>query len=129
MNPLEYPLLIDEGVHHEVVDFLTKQGCNIKTAMDNGLFGQSDLTLLKRAYVDNRVILTHDSDFETLTTIQSIPFIGLIYLRPRYLAPQAIIEVLQLVADEIPYTCPPFVVVADYTQTHPRVRLRQLQHT
>jgi len=42
--------------------------------------GADDLTVLRLAYTQQRVILTHDSDFGTLAVARGEPVIGLVSL-------------------------------------------------
>jgi predicted nuclease of predicted toxin-antitoxin system len=73
VHPLNFPLLADENIHPDVVRFLRDQGTDVCSVTEEGLAGQDNLTLLRRAYQENRVMLTHDSDFGTLAIMQREP--------------------------------------------------------
>ena len=57
--------------------------------------GKEDKFLLKQAFIDERFILTHDSDFGTLAIFQSSEYYGIIYLRLRDLHYSNIIRVCE----------------------------------
>jgi len=46
-----------------VAAFLRERGFNVKTATETGLVGHSDENHLAAAHRNNRVLITHDSDF------------------------------------------------------------------
>src|SRR6185436_2129670 len=55
--------LVDESVDPDVAKLLTDSGWNAKHATEVGLGGHSDEDLLSFAQQDDRILLTHDSDF------------------------------------------------------------------
>lgn len=126
MNPLDFPSLADENVHPDVVLFLRQQGHDIRSVAEEALFGQRDLALLRLAYADGRVVLTHDSDFGTLVITQDEPFIGIVYLRPGHIRPEFTTSTLQTVAAQSLDVQPPFIVVAEQRERKVQIRTRQL---
>jgi predicted nuclease of predicted toxin-antitoxin system len=126
MSPLDFPLLADENIHPDVVAFLQQEGKDFQTVVGQGLIGQSDLIVLRRAHETGRVILTHDSDFGTLAVMQGEPFTGIIYLRPGHIRAEFTIETLKTVADRSPEVKPPFIVVAERSGQTVRLRVRRL---
>lgn len=63
MKALDFPILADENVHPEVIDFLRKTGLDVDSIAEQGNFGLSDSEVLQQATEAKRVVLTHDSDF------------------------------------------------------------------
>lgn len=126
MNPLEFPLLADENIHPDVVLFLRQQGCDIRSVVEKGLFGQSGLSVLRTAHADGRVVLTHDSDFATLVITQDEPFTGIVYLRPGHIHPAFTIQTLRTVAAQPLDAQPLFIVVAERKERTVQIRLRHL---
>lgn len=59
-------LVADENVHPEVVQALRRQGFDVLDVKESGWIGSSDLEVLRRAFAENRIVLTHDSDFGKL---------------------------------------------------------------
>ena len=126
MNPLRFPLLADENIHSKVVLFLRQQGYDIESILEKAGFGQADVAILRAAYAESRVVLTHDSDFGTLAITQNEPFIGIIYLRPGHIRPEFTIRTLQAIAAQAIDTRPPFIVVAEQREQTVRIRTRRL---
>ncbi len=54
---------LDESVRNAVAEGLRKRGIAVTTPGDTGLLGASDSEHLAFALRENRVIVTHDSDF------------------------------------------------------------------
>ena len=126
MNPLDFPLLADENLHPDVVLFLRRQGHDIRSVVEDELFGHSDLAVLRLAHTEGRVVLTHDSDFGTLVITQQEPFTGIVYLRPGHIRPEFTIRTLQIVAAQSLDVQSPFIVVAEQRERTVQIRTRQL---
>ena len=63
MKALDFPLLADENVHPDVIDFLGKAGLDVESVSEQGQFGLPDIQVLQQATRAGRAVLTHDSDF------------------------------------------------------------------
>ncbi|MBE7468222.1 MAG: hypothetical protein DPW09_42940 [Anaerolineae bacterium] len=126
MSPLDFPLLADENIHPDVIAFLQQQGKDIQSAVSQGLGGQNDLVVLRRAHETGRAILTHDSDFGTLAIMQDEPTMGIIYLRPGHIRAEFTIETLKTIASHSLEVQPPFIVVAERSGQTVRIRVRLL---
>lgn len=126
MHPFEFPLLADENIHPDVVKYLREQGKNLCSVMEEGLAGQDDLSILRRAYRENRVILTHDSDFGTLAILQGEPVVGIVYLRPGHIRGEFNIRVINALTCQPIDVQPPFVIVATFNRGSLQTRVRQL---
>jgi len=55
--------LVDESLGATVAESLRGQGLNAKYVAELGLEGHSDEDVFARAWADDRIILTHDTDF------------------------------------------------------------------
>ncbi len=126
MHPFDYPLLADENVHPDVVESLRKSGKDIVSVTEEGLSGQDDLTVLRRACIENRVVLTHDSDFGTLAMLRGEPVIGIVYLRPGHIRWEFTIQIIETLVCQPIEVQPPFIVVAAFNQGNLQTRVRQL---
>jgi predicted nuclease of predicted toxin-antitoxin system len=126
VNPLDFPLLADENIHPDVVSYLRQQAYDIRSLVEEELFGENDRAVLQMAYVDGRVVLTHDSDFGTLAITQDEPFVGIIYLRPGHIRAEFTIQTLRTVAAQPLHVRPPFIVVAEQKAQSVQIRTRQL---
>ena len=126
MKLSDFGLLTDENIHAAVVAELRAMGFDVHDVRENGLFGWDDSALLQLAHSQSRAVVTHDSDFGTLTVARLEPFIGIVYLRPGHIDPQFTIESLRLVAAQGLELVPPFIVVAKRTANSVTIRVRNL---
>ena len=81
-NILDFHLLTDENIHPELVAYLRNKGFDVLDVKEQGWFGEKDSELLRISFDQNRVVITHDSDFGLLAIMKEHPFIGIIYIRP-----------------------------------------------
>lgn len=81
--------------------------------------------MLNLATNQNRVVLTHDSDFGTLVIADGKPFIGIVYLKPGHILPQFTLQSLEAIFKEIDLIENPFIIVAKHNGMTTRVRIRQ----
>ncbi len=126
MNLRGFRFLTDENIHPEVASFLRAQGCDVLDTKEAGLAGADDLTLIRRATAEGRVILTHDSDFGTLAIAAAEPATGIVYLRPGHIRPDFTIQALIAVFECELDLSVPFLIVAQRTPTGVRLRVRRL---
>jgi predicted nuclease of predicted toxin-antitoxin system len=73
----EYPLLVDENIHPDVVVALRAAGRDVVSVRESQLIGSDDRTLLRLAKAQGRIVLTHDSDFGTLAIAERESFVGI----------------------------------------------------
>jgi predicted nuclease of predicted toxin-antitoxin system len=69
----ELGLVADEKVHPEVVEALRRQGFDVLN-VKSGWIGSTDLEILRRAFAENRIVLTQDSDFGKLAVTTREPW-------------------------------------------------------
>jgi predicted nuclease of predicted toxin-antitoxin system len=70
--------LADENIHGEVVAALRAEGRNVVSVGEAALVGQDDASVPRLATEQNRVVLTHDSDFGRLVVADGVPYIGIV---------------------------------------------------
>jgi len=121
-----FPLLTDENIHPDVVRALRQDGLDVLDTKECGLVGSSDLVILRRAYEENRVVLTHDSDFGQLAVARLEPVLGIVYLRPGHFDPSFTLATLATLLDEIDEVTPPFILVAERVANRVKIRIRRL---
>lgn len=126
MKLRDFPLLTDENIDPEVVDFLRQLGFDVMDVAESGLQGSSDVNLLRLARSQGSVIVTHDADLGTLAILQGEPIVGVLYLRPAHIDAKFTIESLQAVlAADLDLT-PPFILVAKRSGDKVTIRVRPL---
>ena len=125
MKALDFPILADENVHREVIEFLRKTGLDVDSIAEQGNFGLSDAEVLKQATEAERIVLTHDSDFGGLA-LMGTEFVGIVYLRPGHIRADFTIKTLEAIRDNAPEVTPPFILVAERTGDTVKIRVRQL---
>ena len=73
--------LTDENVSPPLIKAVRHEGYNVKDIKEERLFGISDKEVLRLAFKENRVVVTHDKDFANLLKYPSIKHKGVILLR------------------------------------------------
>lgn len=124
MKALDFPLLADENVHPEVIDFLRKAALDVMSVSEQGQYGLPDSHVLQQATEAGRVVLTHDSDFGGLA-LMGVQFIGIIYIRPGHIRTEFTTKTIEAVRDNAPEVTPPFILVAERTGDTVKIRVRQ----
>jgi predicted nuclease of predicted toxin-antitoxin system len=125
VRALDFPILADENVHPEVIEFLQKAGLDVDSIAVQGNLGLSDSEVLQQATEAGRIVLTHDSDFGGLA-LMGAKFVGIIYLRPGHIRADFTIKTLEAIRDNAPEVMPPFILVAERTADTVKIRVRQL---
>jgi predicted nuclease of predicted toxin-antitoxin system len=122
----ECRLLADENLHSQVVVHLRASGMDVVSVREEGWIGKPDSELLQLAVADDRVIVTHDSDFGTLAIRRGQPLIGILYLRPGHLRPSYTISLIQTVLSQPIDLHPPFIIVAQRSGDDVNIRVREV---
>lgn len=125
MKALDFPLLADENIHPDVIEFLRREGFDIESVSEQGSFGLPDPQVLQQATKAGRVVLTHDSDFGGLALMGN-QFIGIIYIRPGHIHADFTIRTLKAIRDHAPDVTSRFILVAERTGDTVKIRVRNL---
>ena len=128
MKLREFRLLTDENIDPEVIAFLRGEGFGVLDVREASLGGSSDTVLLRQAFAERRVVITHDSDFGTLAIRQHEPITGIVFLRPGHIDSQFTIATLRAILDLNPDVSAPFVIVARRSGTQVVIRVRCLSN-
>ena len=129
MKLKELRFLADENIHADVAAHLRSLGCDVIAVNSSGLTGAPDDQVLAAAVREQRVVLTHDSDFGELTVARREPVVGIMYLRPGHIDPTFTVATIDAVAAANLDLRPPFLLVARRTGQDVRIRLRDLSGT
>ena len=126
MKLTDFPFFTDENIQKEVLDFLRQSGLDVKDVKEENLIGMDDQYLLELAKKEGRIFITHDSDFGRLVFINSISFVGIIYLRPGHFNPSFTIDSWKAIIKSDIEIQTPFIMVAENTGEKVKIRYRQL---
>jgi predicted nuclease of predicted toxin-antitoxin system len=121
----DYQILTDENINPKIVRFLRTKGYNVFDVVEERLNGNDDAFLLALATEQNRIVVTHDSDFGQLVIADGKPFIGIIYLKPGHILPNFTIQSLEAIFDEVDFIENLFIIVAKHLGNTTKVRIRQ----
>ena len=86
MRPFDLALFVDENIPPDLISRLRDQGKDVRSVHDEVLVGATDIAILEHARSQNRVLLTHDSDFGQLAIHAGQPYVGIVYLRPGHIS-------------------------------------------
>lgn len=126
MKLRKYKYLADENINPDVISFLREQFIDVISVSEIGLTGADDNSVIRKACKDDRVILTHDSDFGTLALLRGEPVKGIIYLRPGHINSFFTIDTVKALFDNITDADPPFIIVAEKREKNIKIRIRHL---
>ena len=127
MKLIDFPLLTDENLQPDFVQYLIENGFDVKDVKRENLNGKSDIFLLKMAVEEGRVVITHDSDFGRLVFKNQQTCIGIIYLRPGHFNPNFTISSWKTLLDGNIDIEPPFILVAEHSGQSLKIRYRHLK--
>jgi len=123
----DFGLLADENIHNDVIAFLQHQGFDVRTVRGTDLQGWPDLDLIRLAYAEGRVIVTHDRDFGRLAIAADEALYGIVYLRPGHLDPSYHVATVSMLLRHALDLQPPFLLVARRRADQINIRLRHLR--
>lgn len=118
--------LTDENIDSEVLAWLREKGLVVFDIKEEQLFGLTDMDILARAFVQQQVVISQDSDFGTLVFRDGAEFFGIIYLRPGHFNPGIHIETLSTLFNQGLDLKPPFIITAENRGETVRLRVREL---
>ncbi|MBF0290262.1 MAG: DUF5615 family PIN-like protein [SAR324 cluster bacterium] len=123
MKFTDIKLLTDENISPRVANFFRQQGFDVLDVKDKGWCGMEDEELLERAFSEKRFVVTHDSDFGTLTVNEGKSCYGILYLRLKTLNPNFVIQVCKNFLQLNYEFTPGLIVVLENN----RVRIREIK--
>jgi len=73
--------LLDENVEYQLAAFLTSEGHDVTTIVQDYTRSLDDREVLNLAQTEGRILVTNDRDFGELIFNQQLPHAGVIYFR------------------------------------------------
>ena len=126
MNLHQLRLLTDENIDTELLLYLRQEGFDVFDIKEERLFGILDRDILSFAYLNDRIVISQDSDFGTLIFRDNHPFYGIIYLRPGHYDAKTHIQTFKdILQANIIYSMP-FMLVAENLGLSVKIRYRVL---
>ncbi|GAB3933299.1 DUF5615 family PIN-like protein [Larkinella terrae] len=124
MHIADFKLLADENISQLLIDFLSRNKCDIISVRDIGFVSKPDTAILDWAYHNQRVVLTLDSDFGGLIFAANAPYWGIIYLRPGHLlSGEHLLTLEKMILLETDFE-PPFILVGERKDKTVRFRFK-----
>jgi predicted nuclease of predicted toxin-antitoxin system len=123
---LELSFLTDENIQPEVVDYLRQRGFDVVDVKELNFYGKTDEFLFSYATGQQRVIISHDSDFGRLLFTGNLTFSGIIYLRPGHLKPEISIFSLKSLFEQHIEINFPFIITIENNLEKVKIRIREL---
>ena len=126
MNLAGFRFLADENVDQDVVAHMLALGWDVLRARDLCGPAESDLVVMRAAYADGRVVVTHDADFGQMAVAGKEPVIGIVYLRPGHIRSDVTIATLDTIVAANLNLAPPFILVGLRHEAGISIRVRRL---
>ncbi|TAE33135.1 MAG: hypothetical protein EAZ92_00895 [Candidatus Kapaibacterium sp.] len=127
MIPRGAKLLTDENIQGDVVAFLRSEGFDVVLAKEVLPEGTADEDILRFAFEQQRIILTHDRDFSTLAIAGHHTTFAILYVRPGHIHAAFTIQTLRSFFNQSPHQPPlepPYIIVAERNGDTLKVRVR-----
>jgi len=125
MKLADFGYFADQNIHPDVVSWLRNQHYRLTTSQEAGQSTEFDDIILRYAYSNGMVVITHDSDFGSLVIRNGQPYVGIIYLRPGHIEPYQTIQSLKQLLEADLEVNAPFIVVVKQTNGQINIRVRQ----
>lgn len=110
----DFRVLTDENISPKVVRYLRKMGIDVLDTKEQNWYGKEDDELLEIAFREQRLVVTHDSDFGTLAINEGKRNYGIIYFRLRNVNPNNVTMVYgQLLQSNISFPLGTILVVEE----------------
>lgn len=116
----------DENVDPAIVAWLRSEGYDVTSVVEMGLQGCADVDILRVAVAEQRVAISHDSDFGTLCIYQNLPVFGILFVRPGHIDPSFTIATFRSILAIETELRTPFLIVATRKSDHVAIRVRLL---
>ncbi|MFY7998653.1 MAG: DUF5615 family PIN-like protein [Candidatus Kapaibacteriota bacterium] len=127
MIPRSSKILADENIQSEVIEFLRLEGFDVLAAKEALPEGTSDAEILRQAFEERRIVLTHDRDFSTLAIAGQQRTFAILYVRPGHIQSAFTIETLRsfLALPEDTALEPPYIIVVERAGDTLKIRVRR----
>ncbi len=72
----------DENIQESLIKWIKENGFDISGIRSENLYGLDDEAIIKKTFLEKKVIITQDSDFGKIIFTRNIRFYSVIFLKP-----------------------------------------------
>jgi predicted nuclease of predicted toxin-antitoxin system len=119
-----FKILADENIDQSVVAYLKSKNLDVYSVKDSHLHGSPDSDILSFAVSQQRVILTHDTDFTTIVYTDRAAFLGIVFLQPGHIQPSYTIQSLTVLLEQDIQLKVPFIIILENKNELVKIRIR-----
>ncbi len=117
----------DENIPTDLINWIKSQGYEASSVIEENLCGTSDINIIQKCLVLNRIILTQDNDFGKLIFTTSISFYSVIYLRPGHFDGKFHIPTLQSILKSKKLIQKGTLIIGQRIDKKIKIRIKQIE--
>ena len=72
----------DENIQESLIKWLKENGFNVSGIRAENLYGLDDEAIIQKAFLEQKIIITQDSDFGKIIFTKNVKFYSVIFLKP-----------------------------------------------
>lgn len=91
----------DENIQESLIKWIKENDFNISGIRAENLYGLDDETIIEKAFLEKRVIITQDSDFGKIIFTKQVKFYSIIFLKPGHQHGEFHIPTLKVILNHI----------------------------
>ena len=124
MNAISF--FADENIPQGIIEWLQKNGWNISGIRLENLYALNDELIIDKAYNEQRIILTQDSDFGKIIYTQKVKFYCIVYLRPGHCNSNYHIPTISQIMNNIDKIKEGTIIVGVRKESEIKIRIRYI---
>ena len=117
----------DENIPTDLINWIKSKRYKVSGVIEENLQGTSDIDIIKKCFVLNRIILTQDNDFGKLIFTASIPFYAVIFLRPGHFDGKFHIPTLQSILKNEDLIQKGTLIIGQRIANKIKIRIKQIE--
>ena len=124
MNAISF--FADENIQQGIIEWLQENSWDISGIRLENLYALDDELIIAKAYNEQRIILTQDSDFGKIIYTQKVKFYCIVYLRPGHYDSNYHIPTITRIIDNIDKIKQGTIIVGVRKKTEIKIRIRHI---
>jgi predicted nuclease of predicted toxin-antitoxin system len=117
----------DENIPTDLIEWIKSKGFEVSGVTEENLQGGSDIRIIEKCLVSNRIILTQDNDFGKLIFTTSISFYSVIYLRRGHFDGKFHIPTLQTIVKNQKLIEKGTLIIGQRTGKKIKIRIKKIE--